>query len=494
MSLELPFTGDKNRNAHCDVKFRQKGQRPWRDGLRLFADYETDQVGFRGSLVLLQPNTDYEIRLLYTDPEGGSGEKNMTAKTWSETFPAGTITKVTSSAPFKAAFGTPGAYRVYDGDANKTLIDANEADFCIDLKGASYVIIRNLKLTKSNKHAINIKNAHHIIIEDCEIFEWGKPGYYCEGTGGIRRRDGAVYVATSRQIVIQHNTIHDPRANTCDWRTAHPNGPRGIFFDNNVEQTVFRYNRISGSPDHYYDDVITGDTDGCGSDIDIYGNEVSHAWDDGIEIEGRNKNIRVWNNVIRQVFQGLASDNNKWTYYGPVYIWRNVFTDLHARPATPGGPSTGRGFKLENSTGKGSMYIFNNTLLGTSEHLKPVGAISNGPQFNLVALNNIFDTEKGQIHDKVDACSFFNHNGYAVSRLNTVKSDWETKGLFNAGFTYDHPAGWNYYLKPNSKGKDAGVKINNFAEKFDGKAPDLGAAEPKAWQMRVGPHADKQKW
>ncbi|CAN5757278.1 hypothetical protein BH24BAC1_BH24BAC1_41210 [soil metagenome] len=382
---------------------------------------------------------------------------------------------------------------MYDGGAGRTLVDAEEADFCIDLEGASYVIVRNLRLTKSNRHALNIKNAHHIVVEDCEIFAWGKPGFYCEGSTGVRRRDGAVYVAASQQIVVQHNTIRDPRGNSCDWRTAHPNGPRGIFYDDTVKQTVFRYNRITGSPDHYYDDVLTSGTDGSGSDLDIYGNELSHAWDDGIEIEGPNKNIRVWNNVVRHVFQALASDNNKWTYYGPVYIWRNIFTDLHARPAEPGGLSTGRGFKLENREGRGGMYIFNNTLLGAGQHLSPVGAISNGPQFNLVALNNIFDTEKGQIHDKVESGSLFDHNGYSVPRSEKVQGGWEAGGLFEAGFSYEHTGGWDYQLKPGSAGKDAGVRINNFADAFQGEAPDLGAAEAGAWRMRVGPHADKEE-
>lgn len=492
ISLELPFAGDANQDAFCDVKFRKKGDANWRDGLRMFNDYVTDEKGFRGSIVLLQPDTDYDIRLIYTDKDGGSGEKNISAKTWSERFPAGkTINVSDGKATLKPEFGLPGAYLVYDGGSKKSTINANEADYCIDLSNASYVIIRNMKLTGSDKHAINIKNAHHIVIEDCEIFEWGRPGEYCQ-IDNRGRRDGAIYIATSKQIVIQHNTIHDPRGNTCDWRTAHPNGPRGIYLNDTVDHSVFRYNSISGSEKHYYDDLITGDTDGSGSDLDIYGNIISHAWDDGIEIEGKNKNIRVWNNVVTNVFQGLASDNNNHLYYGPAYIWRNIFTDLYTKPAHAGERSTGNGFKLENTAGIGGMYIFNNTMLGSGNHVKPRGGISNGPQYNLIVLNNIFDVDKDSIHQNlVRTGSLFNYNGYAGSNKLFRQTKHETNGIFNHAFKYDYAGGWNYYLTADSKGIDAGILINNFADKFNDKAPDLGANEKGVWEMRVGPHADR---
>ncbi|HXI00394.1 MAG TPA: right-handed parallel beta-helix repeat-containing protein [Sphingobacteriaceae bacterium] len=493
ISLELPFKGDGNRDAYCDVKFRKKGDANWRDGLRLFNDYITDEKGFRGSIVLLQPDTDYDIRLIYNDVDGGSGEKTMSAKTWSERFPVGKLTKVKNrKTTIKVESGSPGAYHVYDGGSKKALVDANNTPYCIDLGGASYVIIRNLKLTGSDKHAINIQNANHIVIEDCEIFEWGRPGEYCQ-IDNRGRRDGAVYVETSKQIVVQHNNIHDPRGNTCDWRIAHPNGPRGIYLNDTVDNSVFRYNKIAGSEKHYYDDLITGDTDGSGSDLDIYGNIISHAWDDGIEIEGKNKNIRVWNNVVRHVFQGLASDNNTHMYYGPAYIWRNIFTDLYSKPANPGEKSTGNGFKLENTAALGGMYIFNNTFLNHGVHVRPNGGISNGPQYNLTVLNNIFDIEKDNFHaDLVRTGSMFNYNGYAGSNKLFEKTNHEANGIFNDKFKYDFAGGWNYYLAPGSKGIDAGISINNFADKFDGKAPDLGAAEKGVWDIRVGPHADKK--
>ena len=41
-------------------------------------------------------------------------------------------------------------------------------------------------------------------------------------------------------------------------------------------------------------------------DSDVYGNYISHCWDDGIEIEGANMNVRVWENYITMTFTPSA--------------------------------------------------------------------------------------------------------------------------------------------------------------------------------------------
>ena len=54
-----------------------------------------------------------------------------------------------------------------------------------------------------------------------------------------------------------------------------------------------------------YNDVIGGGSNGSfrgspGPDSDIYGNLVSHCWDDGLEVEGGSRNVRIWDNYITQ--------------------------------------------------------------------------------------------------------------------------------------------------------------------------------------------------
>src|SRR5205085_9016583 len=58
------------------------------------------------------------------------------------------------------------------------------------------------------------------------------------------------------------------------------------------------------------------------ADSDIYGNKISSTWDDGIEAEGGNENVRIWNNYLDRTATGVATTV---TSVGPVYIFRNVF-------------------------------------------------------------------------------------------------------------------------------------------------------------------------
>ena len=43
------------------------------------------------------------------------------------------------------------------------------------------------------------------------------------------------------------------------------------------------------------------------ADSDIYGNRLSHAWDDAIEAEGANENVRIWGNYIDRTAIGIAT-------------------------------------------------------------------------------------------------------------------------------------------------------------------------------------------
>ncbi len=75
-----------------------------------------------------------------------------------------------------------------------------------------------------------------------------------------------------------------------------------------------------------FNDVIGGGSNGSfrgapGPDSDIYGNFVSHCWDDGLEVEGGNRNVRVWDNYITQSMNMIG---NAATSIGPLYVWRNV--------------------------------------------------------------------------------------------------------------------------------------------------------------------------
>ena len=92
------ITGDDNRNARVDVTYRKKGEPQWRTGLPFFRLQHEQVFGgvaregghhyysyvapnmFAGSILNLEPDTEYECRFVLSDPDGvkGTAQKTVT--------------------------------------------------------------------------------------------------------------------------------------------------------------------------------------------------------------------------------------------------------------------------------------------------------------------------------------------------------------------------------------------------------------------------------
>lgn len=102
------ISGDDNRNARVDVTYRKKGEREWRqalpmlrlqgehvsggaprDGARAFYTFVAPNM-FAGSILNLDPGTEYECRFVLSDPDGvkGKAERTATVRTREEPMPA----------------------------------------------------------------------------------------------------------------------------------------------------------------------------------------------------------------------------------------------------------------------------------------------------------------------------------------------------------------------------------------------------------------------
>ncbi len=101
LGFEWAISGDANRNAKVDVQFRAVGETAWRNALPLLRiggeniyrrrenlDY-TVPDGFAGSILNLQPGTEYECKFQLNDPDGVSGQTSqlVKVKTRSEPMP-----------------------------------------------------------------------------------------------------------------------------------------------------------------------------------------------------------------------------------------------------------------------------------------------------------------------------------------------------------------------------------------------------------------------
>jgi parallel beta-helix repeat protein len=120
--------------------------------------------------------------------------------------------------------------------------------------------------------------------------------------------------------------------NTITYRTSGfvKGWGNGIWFKSTDEQPSGGGHTVSGN-------TITGGWDGIGGEAEgddhgtfdrdsvIEGNIVRDCWDDGIQVEGGNVNIRVTGNTVSGCGTGIAFAPTK---IGPLYVERNYIHDL----------------------------------------------------------------------------------------------------------------------------------------------------------------------
>ena len=100
LGFEWMIQGDDNRNAAVAVSYRKKGESQWRQGMPLLRlqneeIYQGDRLDvvspnmFAGSILDLEPDTEYEARFVLSDPDGvrGAAEKTVTVRTRPEPKP-----------------------------------------------------------------------------------------------------------------------------------------------------------------------------------------------------------------------------------------------------------------------------------------------------------------------------------------------------------------------------------------------------------------------
>ena len=497
----------------CHVHYRVKGSADWREALNLWFDpnlhvgAEAHSLEYRGSIVNLQPGTEYEIRL--TIP-AMKLERTLTCRTWDETFKiARTVTvPAEQSGTYTITEGGSEAdgYVLYTpAEGTKPVWDVDNQAACNVKIDASYVIVRGLTLRGAKKHGIVLGSVHDIVIEQCDVSGWGtnnEEGYGINFHSAIWGYNDKI-----EKIVIQDNNLHHPRSDANSWRqrrtdekghkTRHPLGPQAITLMKTSGRLVIRRNRIHSDLEHMFNDAM-GEYRNFGwsgfpnRDSDVAENYISHCHDEGPEIEGADMNVRVWGNYITMTYGAIAAASPG---LGPLYIWRNVYAV--SRKCESNVPNAFRGHfliklgheKREYTLGK--LYAFHNTTLqpiykvdgwndrgGAQSGL----GITSDKKYaeNLVTRNNVFHLRDNNVHNWVvndrrqPASNDFDYDLYFGSLR--ARTGAQAHGI-NAEPTYDRAPDGRLWLRPGTPGHDAGVRIPNFNDDFVGKAPDMGAVE-----------------
>ena len=92
LGFEWFVEGDDNRNATVEARYRPKGQTAWKSALPLlrlhgeeiYNGAQLDVISpnmFAGSILDLEPDTEYECSFHMSDPDGGEATQTVTVRT-----------------------------------------------------------------------------------------------------------------------------------------------------------------------------------------------------------------------------------------------------------------------------------------------------------------------------------------------------------------------------------------------------------------------------
>lgn len=529
------------------VQFRPSGTTAWRAGLDLW--FDPRDAEYRGSLVLLKPGTAYEVQVALDTGETAS----TTVSTWSETFPVGqTITAPAGTSDQTLTInqsGTPQGYLLITADPSGSTIDQGFAyqgtqRNCVDVYG-SYVIVRGLTLRNCQGEGVEIHaGAHDVVIEDNDISGFGPgpggevqgptdtivPGYY-EHAGVFCRNVGSSPKAY--RLIVQRNKIHDPRYGSISWNYAHPNSDNAIFFGHCGTNNVFRYNEVYAQIGHYYGDGIGGSDNFTfegfpNADSDIYGNIVSDCYDDAIEADGANRNVRIWGNYLHHVYNAISQASNS---VGPGYTFRNIVNETGGMndpvTRTPDGEDRAELVKVGETDAileGGRYYVLHNTILQPPPPpdaglTLPMGEgegvnHSAGTAYGLYSRNNIFtiwkswwnsidvDSSAGPVDADYDlyngGISDLGSEAHGMVGTPTYHANLDpalydatlpaSSGPYRAGTVYlpsfDPSVAGDFTLSAGSPGLGAAQPLANFNDAY--ASPDVGAHQSGTSPMQFG--------
>ena len=330
----------------------------------------------------------------------------------------------------------------------------------IFLDNASENVVQGCTFALNNQ-GVNIKHdSHRNVIQDNEfydsIFDWSwdavKQGAQFVEAGGVHVNEPA----TGRGNVIRRNVFHD-------------------MFDG------FH--------------VCPAKTAGVTSETDVYENVVFRVGDDGMETDGRCRNVRIWGNTFHDVLIGVSLSP---VYDGPTYVLRNV---IHHTGAG-NNRHDGSPFKfIYGRSSDGAVYLFHNTCdavnpgndgiriggeSGRWDLIRSRNNIWAGTRYALAnfsprqALDFDYDDVYTNAADRFAKWEGLGEPSLASLEALRAQTGQELHGRDVApGFV--GAAHGDYGLEPGSPLVDAGVVIPGINTRgpfaYQGPAPDVGAYE-----------------
>ncbi|MDD4489265.1 MAG: right-handed parallel beta-helix repeat-containing protein [Paludibacter sp.] len=508
-------------NAKIQLFYKKACETIWIEAYPPIYDNVTKE--FRGSIVKLEEDTEYEVKAeIYDNNSMNKTIQSTVFKTWKSNV------KVRHTIPLKK-FKTKNTFIIngLKGSENNWIkitgvddidLSNSKENAAIHFSNCNYVILEGVTIKCGSKNGILIdKTNTNIRIVNCDISGWGRTTNVSTEEGDMIDSstqkpinwDAGIRIEQALNILVERCYIHDPKGLTNPWTGKilvgdfkgksydwlHPKGMNGIYIRDAQGGIVIRYNDIIGSQPHRFNDPIetaqNGELHGgFNRDADIYGNVLAFGQDDGIELDGAQCNIRMYNNRIEQVYCGISLAPNR---RGPSYIFNNVVFNL-------GDSEDNVGVSIKNGGGmeysQGRQFLFNNTLISRFNGMNGSGfgkGNINRDMFTATTRNNIFLSETDpstNIHEKGKSISDkqkSEHNDFDYDMIGNLaltggkgvilaKDGAEKHGIFASPefADFDHA---DFTIKASDPGMDKGIVIPNFTTSYNGNAPDIGAFE-----------------
>lgn len=331
VTVEWAIEGDENANGEVRVRYRRTGTDRWRPAMPLrrvpAATLEGHSWTNRhtGSVFDLEPGTSYDIELWLQDPDGGCRYDTVTVQTRPvpEPMPNAPIIDVTPQTLEDAlsdaqpgdiielGAGTYDGFRVtQDGEEGREIVIRSTqgavVNGTVDASDRSFVQIVGLTANRIRfDHSRRVSIMRNTVTLEEQF----------DSIGAWNRAEDA-YIAD----------------NDVTGATVWYEGALGVSGDNWGECIivtgpghVIEHNRISRCRDNI--SFMEGDNAEDQYSIDVIGNDISEAADDGIEADFCAHNCRIMRNRLTNVFIALSSQPG---LGGPTYFIRNiVYSNLY---------------------------------------------------------------------------------------------------------------------------------------------------------------------
>jgi hypothetical protein len=524
LGVQLLITGDDNFNATVTVRYRVTGTSAWSTGMPLFRVHpEQLQSGappaqFAGSIFFLRPDTSYDIELHAVDPDGGDFTKTLTGKTLPVPGdpPSPHTVNVTDTASLQAA-----------------LTAAQPGDVILVANGTYGVLTFPAGGVAGNPVVVRGASQDGVIVDgagcaSCNVIEYYNAGYVHLENLTIQNAQRALRVQTTgttgnvfrrlhvKNVILGITTDDDANGyyvadNVLEGRLVWPlvyktdQGAHANDDGINVHGSgnVIAYNRISG-----FGDAMKTEQNETRAN-DFYGNDVLWTYDNGIELDTSQGNVRAFynrwtNNSAPTSFQPI--------FGGPAYLVRNLIVNVADEPfklhalggvSEPSGglilhntvvkagssiqlstPDTTRNFAIEDN-----LFIGNPTD-GYSVHWDtPTVDPSVTLDFDGYWPDGKFEFGYSNTGDDMTYASFA-----AVVAAGRLEQHGLLVGASNFASGLATPSDWTVLLpppdcslSPSSLAVDRGTTFPNLDDGFTGNAPDLGAIELGCAQPAYGP-------